>query len=59
MLKLTAMRKTYGISKLVTRVSFALICGILFHYAYFSLNIHFLNVQVYVVLLILLYVALD
>ena len=56
---LTDMKRTYGVSRTMFRVTFALLCGMLFHTAYFILNFHYATIQVYAVLLVALYKALD
>ena len=59
LMRLMDMKKTYQVSKHLCRVSFALTCGMLFHLGFFGHNIEFLNLQLFAVILIVLYKALD
>ena len=56
---LTDMKKTYQVSKKLCRISFALLCGMLFHLAHFSKDAHMLNLQLFALLTLVLYKALD
>ena len=53
------MKKTYQVSKRLCRVSFALLCGMLFHIVYFAKDAYFLNLQLFAVLIITLYCSLE
>ena len=59
MMRLMDMKKTYGVSKSLMRVFFALTCGFVFHVAFFVYNVHLCNVATYTVCLLALYWLLD
>jgi len=59
MMKLMDMKKTFGISKSLMRVFFALMCGTLFHVAFFLYNVKHANVSTFTVCLIIFYYILD
>ena len=59
LMRLMDMKKTYQVSKHLCRVSFALTCGMLFHLGFFGHNIEFLNLQLFAVIILVLYKALD
>lgn len=59
MMRLMDMKKTFGVSKSLIRVFFALLCGFTFHAAFFLYNVHHANVSTFAVCLVLLYSVLD
>ena len=58
-MELTDMKETYQVSKVVCRVTFALLCGVLFHTAYFIYNVTWLTIHIYPLALVALYWLID
>lgn len=59
LMRLTDMKRTYQVSKKLCRVQFSLLCGLLFHFAYFAYNVKLCTFQLFLVLLVCLYYGLD
>ena len=59
LLRLTEMKKTYQVSKKVTRITFSILCGCLFHLLFFAYDIHFLNLTTFSVIAVLQYLLMD
>ena len=53
------MKKTFQVSKRLCRVTFALLCGMLFHLVHFAHDAYIFNLQLFALLIITLYVSLD
>ena len=53
------MKKTWAVSRNLTRVSFALVCGLMFHCAYFVYDIRVFNITTFAVASVLFYMLLD
>ena len=59
LMKLMDMKKTYQVSKSLMRVFFSLLCGFVFHVAFFIYNVKFANVALFAICLIAFYKLLD
>ena len=59
LMRLMDMKKTYQVSKSLMRVFFSLLCGFVFHVAFFIYNVKFANVALFAICLIAFYKLLD
>ena len=59
LMQLTEMRKTYQVSKKLMRISCALICGLMFHFAFFAYNVRAFNLQFFCLIEILIQFTIE